>query len=378
MFRISMLPAAQGDCLWIEYGAARSPRRILVDGGVHATADALREKIEALPPTKRVFELAVITHVDLDHIAGMLDLLADPPTGLVIKDFWFNGFEHLPASDDDDTVLGARMGEELMQRLRTQTTMLKKWNGKFRGKAVSVGSMELPATAAELPTFRLAGGMQITVLAPLGKRLFRLRKQWVSEIEKLHLIPGRAGEELIGHPEEEEVDDTVLGEVRLESARDIDRLAQATFHEDGSLANGSSIVLLAEHDGRRCLLGGDAYAADVLAAVQLLAGDTDDPLVVDAWKLAHHGGEKNTSAELIAAIETSCYIISTSGVRYGHPKPETLARVLTHRPGEDTPRFVFNYRSKTTALWDDPSKFAPDYTYESVYPEQDGTQVLAL
>jgi len=139
--------------------------------------------------------------------------------------------------------------------------MLKKWNGKFRGKAVSVGSMELPATAAELPTFRLAGGMQITVLAPLGKRLFRLRKQWVSEIEKLHLVPGRAGEELIGHPEEEEVDDTVLGEVRLESARDIDQLAQATFHEDGSLANGSSIVLLAEHDGKRCLLGGDAYAA---------------------------------------------------------------------------------------------------------------------
>ena len=174
------------------------------------------------------------------------------------------------------------------------------------------------------------------------------------------------------------MDDTVLGEVRLESARDIDRLAQATFHEDGSLANGSSIVLLAEHDGRRCLLGGDAYAADVLAAVQLLAGDTDDPLVVDAWELAHHGGEKNTSAELIAAIETSCYIISTSGVRYGHPKPETLARVLTHRPGADTPRFVFNYRSKTTTLWDDPSKFAPEYTYEPVYPEQDGTQILAL
>lgn len=378
MFRITMLPAAQGDCLWIEYGKPTAPKRMIIDGGVHATAAALRERIEDLPVKKRVFELAVITHVDLDHIAGMLELLEDPPTGLVIKDFWFNGFDHLPESADDTSVLGARMGEVLMHRLQTQTDHLRKWNGKFRGTAISVRSMELPTSARKLPSYKFAGGMRMTVLAPLGKRLLKLRKQWLDEIDKLGLTAGRAGASLVGHPEDEEEDDTVLGDDRLETARDIKNLAAGTFHEDTSKANGSSIVLLAECDGKRCLFAGDAFAADVLAAVNLLNNDSETPFAVDAWKLAHHGGDKNTSAELIAAIETDTYLVSTSGVRYGHPKAATLCRVLTERPDVGTPRFVFNFSSKQTKKWSDPSKFGSEFRYQPVYPASEGTQVVEL
>ena len=44
MFTIEMLPAAYGDCLWIEYGDRRSPRRILIDGGISGTYDAIVER----------------------------------------------------------------------------------------------------------------------------------------------------------------------------------------------------------------------------------------------------------------------------------------------------------------------------------------------
>ena len=33
MLRIEMLPAAHGDCLWIEYGSGTNVHRILIDGG---------------------------------------------------------------------------------------------------------------------------------------------------------------------------------------------------------------------------------------------------------------------------------------------------------------------------------------------------------
>ena len=34
MLKLEMLPAEYGDCLWIEYGDSRAPRRILVDAGL--------------------------------------------------------------------------------------------------------------------------------------------------------------------------------------------------------------------------------------------------------------------------------------------------------------------------------------------------------
>lgn len=378
MFRITMLPAAQGDCLWVEYGSATKPKRILIDGGVHASEMVLRDRIERLDPADRVFELAVITHIDLDHIAGMLKLLEDPPDGLVIKDFWFNGFDHLPTSPTDTSTLGARMAEELMEWLRRQTRTIKAWNGRFDGRAVSVGAPELPASAADLPSFDLEG-MRLTVLAPLGKRLARLRSTWADEIERLDLTPGRAGADLIGHPEDEVEDDSVLGDVRLESARDLEKLAAGPFSEDASRANGSSIVLLAEHANKRCLFTGDAFAANVLAAVQLLTRDEGgEPLNVDAWKIAHHGGEKNTSPDLIAAIGTRNYLLSTSGSRYQHPKAETLSRIVTNRPDGETARLVFNYRSTQTERWADPGKFAPRYDYEPLFPVVAGTHSIDL
>ena len=42
MLRIEMLPAENGDCLWIEYGEENSPHRILIDGGTHGTYELLR------------------------------------------------------------------------------------------------------------------------------------------------------------------------------------------------------------------------------------------------------------------------------------------------------------------------------------------------
>ena len=49
VFRIDMLPAREGDCLWIEYGDTARPRRILVDGGRQSTHAALKQRFSALP-----------------------------------------------------------------------------------------------------------------------------------------------------------------------------------------------------------------------------------------------------------------------------------------------------------------------------------------
>src|SRR5688572_23271608 len=67
MFEVEMLPAREGDSLWLRYGSKTAPKQILVDAGRAATYKDLRERFLALPKGRRTFELFVITHVDRDH-----------------------------------------------------------------------------------------------------------------------------------------------------------------------------------------------------------------------------------------------------------------------------------------------------------------------
>ena len=52
----AMLPAAHGDCLWIEYGSGTTVHRILIDGGPAHAYPALRERILHLPADERRFD----------------------------------------------------------------------------------------------------------------------------------------------------------------------------------------------------------------------------------------------------------------------------------------------------------------------------------
>ena len=81
-----MMQAAYGDSLLLEYGQAENPRRILIDGGPWYRYESLRQRLLKIPEGQRSFELLVITHVDADHIDGIIRLLQDSALGLTFKD----------------------------------------------------------------------------------------------------------------------------------------------------------------------------------------------------------------------------------------------------------------------------------------------------
>ena len=134
MLRVEMLPGGNGDALWIELGDEAAPRRILVDGGTDGTWEAgLRERVAALPPGDRHFELVVVTHVDADHIDGVLGLLREHELGISCGDVWFNGWRHLP--DTPLESLGPVEGEQLTDLILADAMP---WNAAFEGRAVGV------------------------------------------------------------------------------------------------------------------------------------------------------------------------------------------------------------------------------------------------
>ena len=183
MFRIEMLPAAHGDCLWIEYGTGNEVHRILIDGGPAHTYFALRERILHLPYDDRHFDLLVITHIDADHIEGVVRLLQDAEVlGCTFDRIWFNGREQLDKVPDSAVQpLGALQGEMLGLLIadyeaRTRTEV---WNADLPNRLAAIDR-----ATNSLPVVNLPGDSRLTLLSPDYERLLELKDHWVEELRK--------------------------------------------------------------------------------------------------------------------------------------------------------------------------------------------------
>ena len=349
MFRIEMLPAGHGDCLWIEFGDPKAPRRVLIDGGAAGTYKrALRERLRGLRENERRFELLVVTHIDADHITGILELLEDSETRFQARDIWFNGYRHLP--DERPETLGPVQGERL-----TDLLVKRPWNREFKEAAVVVQA------DGDLPRLQLEGGLVLTLLSPTPGKLADLKPEWEKEVRKAGLDPNQPRPGEVESPEGFDL----LG------SPDVEALAAEAFSEDSAKANGSSIALLAEFEGRRLLLTGDAHPGIMTAAIKRLAGG--GRLAVDACKLPHHGSKANVNRQFLQALDCRKWLFSTNGAYFRHPDRQTVARVI--KWGGAQPELGFNYRTQYNDVWDG-KPLREQYGYKVSYPASDAEGIV--
>jgi beta-lactamase superfamily II metal-dependent hydrolase len=345
MFSIELLPAQHGDCLWVEYGAAERPHRMLIDGGTPGTWGVLKARLERLPREERRLELLVVTHIDADHLGGALELLEDDALGVTFGDVWFNGFGHLPKTEG---TRNARQGEALSRALRRRELP---WNQAFGG-----GAVVLPE-APTLPVVTLPGAMSLTLFSPTAATLTKLRSAWERELRNAGLTPG-------GAPP---APARARARTRDAGPPDVAALLQKPFEQDTAEANGSSIAFLAEHDGRRCLFTGDAHPVVLMDALERWFLTHPDPaLRLDALKVPHHGSENNLNWEFLYRLECPRYLISTDGGVFHHPDPEAIARLV--RYGGRGVELCFSHRSEETAPWAHPA-LAAHWGISTRYPD---------
>ncbi len=324
MFTVSALPASYGDCLWIEYGPDDAPNVILIDAGPSAPKE-LKARLQRLADRNGELELVVVTHIDADHIGGMLSLLEENFFGVPVRDFWFNGFRHLPGE-----IFGVDQAERLTNLLLEKGVA---WNAVLENEGFMVSDKGCPE-------FELPGGAKITLLSPDATQLTRLKREWVkvcrdaglkTDIPAVTTFYGEDGREAFG----------------ATPALNIPQLAAEAFEEDDSEANGSSIAFSIEYGSKRVLCGADAYPSRLLSSLKLYLGDP--PYQFDLVKLPHHGSRNNVSKAFIQALYCPKYLFSTNGARYKHPDKSAVARVIHH---SDNPNLLFNYQSAYTQIWD--------------------------
>jgi hypothetical protein len=350
MFQIEMLPACHGDCLWIEYGERGDIHRVLVDGGFGTAYPSLRARFEQLPEKDRHFELMVVSHVDADHIEGMVSLLADEKIQFSCGDFWFNGWDQIAGAGVD---FGALQGEYLSGLIKKRGLP---WNRLFEGAAVVVLKDE------PFPVHDLPGGLRLTLLSPTPHHLQILAASWQDECKKAGLVPGVA-KAALEHLEKH--GQRLIPSFAPDAEPEVETWARVPFTKDSSVANGSSIAFLAEYGGHRVLLGADAYSDVLETNVPRLAKERGETvLALDAFKLPHHGSAANLSAALMSLVRAQKILVSTNGDHFNHPDPEALARVVKSGTGME---LVFNYRSEENAVWDN-ADWKQRYGYRTVYP----------
>jgi hypothetical protein len=338
-----MLPAREGDCLWIEYGDPARPRRILIDGGRQSAYRTLKQRFALLPPDQRQFELLMLSHVDADHIEGLLKLVDDPELLVSFKDVWFNGLRHLDRLQDFGAVQGERFTEGVAAKGWS-------WNAAFDG-----GSVVIPDDGV-LPVKSLADGMRLTVLSPTWDKLEKMKPAWEKELEKAGM---RAAAPV------PDTDPPGLESFGALTIQDVEDAAASRFTGDESEANGSSICVLVEFDGRSAVLTGDAHADIVAASLAKLRQANGGPFRTDAFKLSHHGSRGTHSVDVMRQIRCKRFLVSSDGSRHQHPHVESIARTVKNSGGRT--ELVCNYESAQTSTWNLPA-LKRHYDYEMVFP----------
>lgn len=96
---IEMLLASEGDCILVTLPDADI--RILIDGGVGDTyKNSLKDRLLQLKSENKVINLLIVTHIDNDHIGGIIELLKENGSNkesriVKIDDIWHNSYRHL-------------------------------------------------------------------------------------------------------------------------------------------------------------------------------------------------------------------------------------------------------------------------------------------
>ncbi|MDR6827697.1 hypothetical protein J2X48_001423 [Bosea sp. BE271] len=326
---LEVLPAAKGDCLLLHHEWEGKARLILIDGGPagiypkhlkprllqlrkERIASGVLDEDAALP-----IDLVIISHIDDDHINGILALMRDvadqrEPAPFKIGRLWHNSFQSLLAVESASVANLTQAGQSLTAGLATE--LAASLNEEADDDAHDVHEVlasvkqgfDVLALAKQLkipvnPEFSQKAieasngkpltidGLKITVIGPLKSELTELRELFAEWLKKK-----RSG-----------------------AAETASLLASFS---DKSVANLASIVLLVEQKGEKYLLTGDARGDKFMqAAKDLKLLDKSGKLPVSIFKVPHHGSDRNLTADCFRQFPAPYYVISGNG-EHGNPE----------------------------------------------------------
>ncbi|HYI11043.1 MAG TPA: MBL fold metallo-hydrolase [Thermoanaerobaculia bacterium] len=369
--QLTVLPSAHGDCLLLESGK----KRMLIDGGPD---HSFRKLVlpELAKSNDRPIDCVYLSHIDFDHIGGLLVLVdalyawrvygyrkekgddvgepAMPRPPEVLK-VWHNAFTAqlgdnaaLVASalaNTAETLSALTATDASTMAIRAYHQDLATHTGHALQLTNRIGAGQLgikvnPEYKAGLmafddevqqPALKL-GKAKFTLLGPTAEDLKNLRREWddwlrdnkaaVRKIQKASRIDADAltsSADAFVVPLEMEA--RMLAEELSTPGLDAsveDSLGSSAkelgLRKKVTPPNLASLMFLVEEGKQKLLLTGDGHADDILAGLEKRQKlDGDGKLHVNILKVQHHGAEYNMTPDFARRITADHYVFCGNG-----------------------------------------------------------------
>jgi beta-lactamase superfamily II metal-dependent hydrolase len=309
LIKVHMLPAEEGDFIWIEYGDEKKYSHILIDGGVSVTGNVYAKIVQEIYERSEDIEAIILTHIDYDHIQGVMDgmeQLSKEILTKVVKRIMFNTSQGIVHNrkmktkensfwEDNIKINTSTFGYGIGEAISLIKLLKEKELTKYLIDYVEAGDL-----------FDLDKGAKMKIISPSSCELDELLVKW--EVYK-------KDEEPVAYATNAE-----------NTKKNIDDLMKDALYIDNSVNNRSSIAFLFEFEGMKLVFLGDALPSVCIKGLK--KHDIKEPYSVDLIKISHHGSRSNTSDIFLKFLPTENYLLSTNGNNGKVPSKVVLAHLL--------------------------------------------------
>jgi beta-lactamase superfamily II metal-dependent hydrolase len=355
--KLRVFPSDKGDCLLL---AGRNNGKILCDGGMQ---ESFNEFVAAQLAKEDALDLVYVSHVDDDHIAGILKLLDDAWTWRIfehhkeqgdedvrepkvpkppeIKRIWHNAFRtQVDNADEVEDLLAAmvpilsQVDDVALQQAAAENFSIVNSNTQAIRVSQRVGAEQLGIPLNEnqklimirkgQPPFKF-GDLSVNVIAPFAEDVQKFRDEWnkwlktnKDKVKELKDKARRDAREL----------DSELGRLLMPLVTNAKELGDRDAVTPPNLA---SIMLFVEDGQRTALMTGDGHANDVIKGLESIGRLAENgTLHVDVLKVQHHGSEHNMTEEFAHRITADHYVFCGNGFS-GNPEPVVIDALFKAR-----------------------------------------------
>lgn len=329
--------ARKGDCSILHFGTPDEPGLILTDGGpsqvwkpqLKPRLARIREARDIESDQPLPVDLMMVSHIDDDHINGILELMgelvtaadAGEPLPLKIRQLWHNTFDDIIGDTPKELLasvtaaygaagLSGELDSEGFAAATAQVLASVEQGIHLRDDARRLNlpvnkafDGKLVKADAKTKAVDMGKGLKMTVVGPMRQELLDLQEDH----------------------------DAFLKKSRTEKKAP----ASLAAFVDDSVANLSSIVVLAEAKNKRIFLTGDARGDKIMEGLELVGLlPKNGNMHIDILKVPHHGSDRNMETIFFERVKANHYVFSGNGEN-GNPERKTLEMLLDARGNDD-------------------------------------------
>jgi len=292
---------------------------ILIDGGYGETYE---HEIQPELDNLESLDLVVLTHIDADHICGLIELVeSDNENRKKIKELWFNS----PKNIEVERTKNVKASHGQAVRFHN---ILNQYEIPIRNNICLINENSKQECC-------INNEINLYLLSPLSEDLEKLKKAHPENQKpqkcRIHKASWSASQKI---------------DYQESSLNDIDTSSIA-FGKSGDIENNSSIAFLMEYGSEKFLFLADADIEVINRSLITLGYSENKQLEVEFVKLSHHGSRNNINSDFLDIVKADKFIILTDGEskHNKHPNKDIFSLILEHKKREKHIDFIFNYKN---------------------------------